>query len=370
MIALIFWASVVLILYPHILYPVILCILSRKQDRGLSGGASGPVAIVCSVHNEEKVIAQKIRNFYSLDYSHARLYLGLDGCTDNTMPEIRRCVRDDRVQVYAYPRSGKVGVLNNLMQKVCEPFVVMTDASTMFRSDAVSRLMTHIDDSVGVVCGQLVLVDAAGHPGEGIYWRIETFVKQVESKFGSVIGASGAIYLFRRDLFEPLPPNTINDDFSISMRIYERGHDIVYGRDAAAEQRLPMSEAEAFRRHVRDAAGHFRALVRHWRLLNPLRGKRFFFYVSHRVLRWIAPFLLLVALVSNAYLAGLHSLYAAVLVMQCIGYAAVVAVHFTRIRWKPLYIPYYFMLVNLAILLGFLKNMFGLQKTAWESTRR
>jgi cellulose synthase/poly-beta-1,6-N-acetylglucosamine synthase-like glycosyltransferase len=370
MIEFIFWISLLLVVYPHLVYPVLLYVLPRKAKGKQDEGAAGPVAIVCSLYNEEKVIARKIENFYRLDYGDVELYLGLDGCTDNTMAEIRRAVRDDRVKVFSYPRGGKVSVLIALLNEVHQPFVVMTDANSMFRPDAVTRLMERMKEGVGVICGRLVLADEAGQSGEGIYWRIETFIKKVESDFGSVIGANGAIYLFRRELFEPLPPNTINDDFSISMRIYERGHAVVYAQDAIAEEQLVTSDAEEFRRHVRDAAGHFRAMAYLWRLLNPFRGKRFFFYFSHRVLRWAVPFLLLIALVSNAFLAVEYPTYRVILALHCAGYALMAAVHFMGIRWKPLYIPYYFMLVNAAILLGFFKNTLGLQKTAWESTRR
>jgi cellulose synthase/poly-beta-1,6-N-acetylglucosamine synthase-like glycosyltransferase len=370
MMSILFWSCLFLIVYPYLIYPVLVLVMGRAVKRKHSNGATEPVAIVCSVYNEERVIAQKIENFYRLKYRPAELYLGLDGCTDNTLAEIRRAAVDDRVKVFVYPRGGKVSVLNALLREVNEPLVVMSDANSMYRPDAVCRLVSHLTDGVGVVCGRLVLVDESGQSGEGIYWRMETALKKAESVFGSVVGANGAIYLFRRELFDPLPANTINDDFSISMRIYERGHSIVYADDAIAEELQITSDAEEIRRHVRDAAGHFRALALLWPLLNPLRGKRFFFYVSHRVLRWMGPFLILGLLVSNAILALHHPAWRALLAVQLCGYALLVAVPFVRIRWKPIYVPYYFLLLNLAILVGFMKNLLGMQKASWVSTRR
>jgi len=369
MMELIFWTSILLIIYPHIIYPALLYFLPRRRNEPRDNGATGAVAVVCGVYNEEKVIAQKIENYYALDYPDIELYLGLDGCTDNTMAEIRRVVRDGRVKVFSFPRGGKVSVLNALLREVHQPFVLMTDANSMFRPDAMSRLMACLHEGVGVVCGRLKLTDVDGRSGEGIYWRIETFVKKAESYWGSVIGANGAIYLFRRELFEPLPPRTINDDFSISMRIYQKGYLVVYSADAVAEERLVTSDADEFRRHVRDAAGHFRALAYLWRLLNPLKVKRFFFYVSHRVLRWLVPFFVVLAFVTNAMLLE-QPLYLALFIAQCLGYGIVATVNVFHIRWKPLYVPYYFMLVNSAIMVGFFKNLLGMQKAAWESTRR
>jgi poly-beta-1,6-N-acetyl-D-glucosamine synthase len=365
-----FWACVFFVIYPHLVYPVLLYLLPRKRNGAFGEGASGAVAVVCSVYNEEKIIAAKIENFYAIEYPGIELYLGLDGCTDNTLAEIKRTIRDERIKVFSFPRGGKVAVLNALLPRVRQPFVVMTDSNSMFRPDAVKKLMTSMANGVGVVCGRLVLMDETGHSGEGFYWRVETFLKEAESGYGSVIGANGAIYLFRRELFEPLPPNTINDDFSLSMRIYERGYDIVYAKDAVAEETLVTTDRDEFRRHVRDGAGHYRAMVYLWRLLNPLQGKRFFFYFSHRVLRWVAPFLLMAVLVLSALLGGRHPVYRVLLAAQCAGYALMVFVYIRGIRWKPVYVPCYFVLLNVAILAGFAKNILGLQKTSWESTKR
>lgn len=367
---LIFWFSLIMVVYPHLIYPTLLFLFPRKKETPVSTNVSGPIAIVCSIYNEEKIITQKIENFYCLQNKKAELYLGLDGCTDNTMAEIQQSVRDNRVKVFSYPRGGKVSVINALMNEVHQLFVVMTDANSMFKKNAIEKLIEKLQKGVGVVCGRLILVDEAGHSGEGIYWRIETFIKKIETGFGSVIGANGAIYLFRRELFEPLPPNTINDDFCISMNIYERGYAVVYAEDAIAEEPLVTSDAEEFQRHVRDAAGHFRAIVYLWPLLNPLMGKRFFFYFSHRVLRWIVPFFLIIAILSNTLLAIGHPFYRVILAIHFSGYILLGLIHLSGTRRKPLYVPFYFMLVNAAILIGFIKNMCGLQRTTWKSTRR
>lgn len=367
---LVFWVTVLIIIYPHLIFPSLLYIFPSNKVENLGKGAVGPVAVVCSVYNEEKVIANKIENFYKIDYPELDLYLGLDGCTDNTIAEIRRVVRDDRVKVFAFPRGGKVNVINALLANVHHPYIVMTDANSMFRPDAIARLMENMKPGVGVVCGRLVLLDEKEESGEGIYWRIETFVKTAESDYGSVIGANGAIYLFRRELFEQLPPNTINDDFTVSMSIYESGHSVVYAADAVAEEKLVTTDREEFRRHVRDGAGHFRAMRSLLPLLNPLKGKRFFFYFSHRVLRWITPFFLILLFVLNTILAQGKPFYQALLAGQCVAYTLMAVVHFLGIRWRPIYVPYYFLLLNLAIFVGCIKNILGIQKTVWESTKR
>lgn len=367
-----FWFSVVLIVYPYIIYPAVLWVFTKWKKVRVRPNAdfSGSIAIVCSVYNEEKVIAEKIKNFYSLETPSAELYLGLDGCTDKTLIEINRVVVDERVKVFVYQRGGKVRVLNALLSEVHQSLVVMTDANSMFKADAVNKIVSHMRKGIGVVCGRLVLVDKNGYSGESVYWRFETLIKNFESKFGSVVGANGAIYLFRRELFQVLPVNTINDDFSISMKIYQDGYEIVYADNAIAEEQQITTDNEEFRRHVRDAAGHFRALVYLKSLLNPLQGKKFFFYVSHRVLRWFGPFFFIINLLVNFQLALHHVGWRNLFFAQLCGYTLILSVHISGTRWKPLYVPYYFMLINFAILVGFLKNLFGFQKASWDSTRR
>lgn len=372
MIEILFYLAIFLIVYTYAIYPFLLYFMSRNIKENRGEGAKNPVAIICALHNEKKIIAQKIENFYELEYDDIQLFLGLDGCTDNTKDEILKNKRDNRIRLFTYNRMGKANVINNILKEVRQPFVVMTDANSMFKKDAVQKLLAEMNKKVGVVCGRLILKneEETKNTGESIYWQLETFIKNAESKFGSVIGANGAIYLFRRELFQPLPPYTINDDFLISMRIYDLGYKIVYAPNAIAEEKNVTSEIDEFRRHIRDGAGHFRAIWHLKSLLNPIRMKQFFFFTSHRVIRWSVPFLLLIVFILNVLLSLDYRVYKIILALHLIFYSLIISVHFARIRWKPLYIAYYFMLVNLAILIGFLKNIFGLQKTIWNPTRR
>jgi len=343
-------------------------VISRFRKVFPQIGPRGSVAIVCSLYNEESVVAGKIRNFYEIDYPDLELYLGLDGCSDNTMAVAKNAAKDERVKIVPFPRIGKVGVLNRLLSTVTQPYVVMTDANSLFSKDAVQQLMRCLEKNVGVVCGRLMLCDAAGKSGEGFYWNLETRLKQAESRFGYVMGANGGIYLIRKELCDSLPLDTINDDFSLSMRALESGYKVVYAEDAAAEEDVAASDRTEFFRHVRDSAGHYRALRQHWRMLNPFHGLRFFFYTGHRALRWMSPFFILAALIACLVLAQRG--YTNLLVVFGVGVAVMAAVHFSGIRWKPLYIPYYFCLINVAMAVGFTKNLLGLQRTSWESTPR
>lgn len=365
--SIVWWLLVAGVVYPYLVYPVCLVVLSLFRRAVVAeSGVSGPVTIVCAVHNEEAVIAEKIRNFYALE-GEPRLLLGLDGCTDGTERIVRESVRDGRVIWYEFDRIGKSKVINALMRKVDTPYVVMTDANSMCRPDAVKKLLGRFQSDVGVVCGRLMLVDATGKSGEGFYWRFETWLKRLESPWGMVMGTNGAIYAFRRELFSDLPSYAINDDFMLSMKILERGWSVVYAPDAVALERVATTDAAEFQRHVRDGAGHVGAMAYLVGMLNPLYWKRFFFYTSHRVMRWLTP-LLLVLMVPVSWIAGgwLRNVFW----VQCAGYALSAMVIASGIRWKPLYVPAYFVMVNAALLVGYVRAVFGMQRTTWASTAR
>lgn len=370
MIMFIFWVSVALILYGYAVFPAILFLYFKSKPlNDAANNSKDPVAILCSLYNEENIIAQKINNFYELNYPSAELYLGLDGCTDGTLDEIKKSVKDNRIKYFVFDRCGKANVINSLMDKVSSKYVVMTDANSMFEKNAVNNLIRHLYGKIGAVCGKLRLLDKSGNFGESIFWKLETLIKIKESAFGSVMGANGAIYLIRRDLFEKLPSNVINDDFSISMKIYEKGYDVIFADDAVAVEENVNDEADEFKRHVRDAAGHYRAIVYLWRLLNPFKIKRFFFYVSHRLVRWLVPFAIVAVYVLSIALYDI-SFYKNIFYIQSCAYILALIVHIFKIKAKLLYLPYYFMLLNAALLLGFFKNMLGLQTPMWSPAKR
>ena len=366
----VFIVLVSLIFYTYLFFPLILFVLQPLARRGGAGGRAEAVTVVCAVHNEEKVIAEKIRNFYALDYPvPPLLFLGLDGCTDGTRAQAGAEIMDGRVQLFDFPRRGKAQTLNALMEKVSTPYAVMTDANSMFEAGALLRLAETMSDDAGVACGRLMLVDAGGNSGEGLYWRYETMLKKLENAFGSVMGANGAIYMLRSALYEKLPAGTINDDFSVSMKIYEKGYAMRYASGAVAREDAGQTDADEFSRHVRDGAGHYRALCYLWKMLSPLRPARFFFYVSHRVLRWLVPFAMIALYVISAVRLK-EPAYRMAWFIQSACYGAAAVVHFLKRKPKLLRAPYYFVLINGALLAGFIKLCLGRQQSVWVPLKR
>lgn len=361
--------------WTYVLYPIGLYVIAKlkglAEDRTPSAeGFTPSVGVICAMYNEEKVVAAKLANLSQISYPHLHFYIGSDGSTDRTNQLLKEDYSDDRVTICEYPRRGKVHVVNDLVRLANEDILVFTDANTIFEPDAVANLIKPMcDPRIGVVCGRLVLV-RDGHPsGEGIYWKYETAIKRLESHFNCVVGANGAIYAIRRSLVHPLPADTINDDFTNSMRVYLQGFGMKYAPDAVAYEEANHDDSVEFKRHVRDAAGHFRALVHLAPLLNPFKSRVFLPYVSHRVIRWFVPLFLVLMLLCPLFLTmdrTVSVLFAAETLfygLAGIGWA-------TKSRLKFLYVPYYFLCINAALVLGFWRNVFGIQKVTWNSTQR
>ena len=381
----VFWAVAALLVYSYAGYPLLLMAIGRvltpEAVHSRKSGKAPRVSIVVAAYNEEAVIGAKIKGALELEYPPDRLdvWIASDGSTDRTEEIVRALESEsERVHLLAYPRMGKSGVLNKAVEKAGGDIIVFSDANTEFTPGAVARLVERFDDErVGCVSGRLVYRnpgEVTSGRAESLYWRYETALKKMENGLGYVAGANGAIYAIRRELFAPLRQGTINDDFVISMRIVEKGFRCVYEAAAVAfEDVAPDMESE-FRRHVRDGAGHYIAVVHLWRLLNPLLGVRAFIYWSHRVLRWSAPFMMIGLWAANIVLAFAGKpFYAGLLVAHTAFYAmALAGLVASRSGSMPffLFVPFYFCNMNLALLCGFAKVLAGTQKSTWERTER
>ena len=367
-----------LVMYTYIIFPLLLFALAAIKTMVSKDSEKTPnytedhfsIAVICAMYNEEKVVREKIENFLRINYDDITLHIGSDGSTDATNEVLREYSGNAKIKTYEFPRRGKVYVINDLMTKADADILVFTDANSMFESDAIINLIKQFHNpGIGAVCGRLKLLDQGKITGEGFYWRYETKIKLKESILNCVIGANGAIYAVRKKLLRPLPVDTINDDFTNSMRVAEQGYGIKYAEDAVAYENASHDDSVEFKRHIRDAAGHYRAIVHLYKLLNPFRPKVFFLYVSHRVIRWLVPFLLVALLVIPPFAMGERSI-------KILFSGEVLFYIFAMIGWrsktkmKLFYIPYYFIYINLALLIGFFRNIFGVQDVIWDRTER
>jgi cellulose synthase/poly-beta-1,6-N-acetylglucosamine synthase-like glycosyltransferase len=386
---LIFWISVALLVHTFLLYPLVLLFLAsmsqlwrdlrfglnRKDRRDRSERQPPFVSLVFAAHNEAPVIWEKMRNCQLLDYPKDRLEIlvGCDGCQDETASLIRGMALPN-VRVFEFgERCGKPGTLNKLVPLAVGEILVFSDANTMFLPGSIQSIVRHFSTGkVGCVCGELKLVAAnGGSAPEGMYWRYESFLKFLESRLNMLVGANGGIFAIRSALYAPLPPGTITDDFLISMSVRARGWRAMYDPEAVGCEET-ASLSQEFRRRVRIGAGNLHALRYTWRLLAPTAGLVSFSYWSHKVCRWLVPFTLLNALLSAILLADemLYALCAAAGLslagMGLVGYYC----ELRKIHNRLFSLPYYFLAMNLALLLGFVSYLFGRQRGIWKPTAR
>lgn len=368
---LLFWLSLALVVYPYAGYPALLFFLSKLFRRPVQRAAiEPPVSLLIPAYNEEKVIEAKIRNALALDYPPDKLEIVVasDGSTDATNDIAARFTNSGRVRLLAFsPNRGKTAVLNDAVNRLRGEIVVFTDAASMLEPDAVRRLVAcFADPRVGAVSGLYRIRNAAGAQlgaQEDFYWRYETLLKRMESDVHSILGAHGALYAIRRELYPYPESSIINDDYVIPVRIVGRGYRVCYEPEAVAWEEA--DEMRGFSRRIRIMAGNFQQLRELPALLWPPRPLPIFFFLSHKIARLAVPFALPVLLLSNVFLLS-QPVYLAAFVAQAAFYLAVLTGGVLPEAPRLLRLPYYFVMVNAAALPGIYYALRGRRNMAWK----
>lgn len=384
-----FWSSLLLVVYTYIGYGVLLRLLlgikrlfsKPALPLGFDANNMPAVTILVAAYNEADCIVQKIENSLALDYPADRIQLLFvtDGSTDETPNIISRYTQIQLLHTAA--RSGKIAAVHRSMAYVTTPYVVFTDANTLLNPDAIQQMVCHYSNpKVGAVAGekrvQSEAADSASGAGEGFYWRYESTLKKWDSELYSVVGAAGELFSIRTDLYESVPPDTIIEDFYMTLRIAQRGYRVIYEPLACATELPSASSGEELKRKIRIAAGGWQAISRLLPLLNVFKyGTLSFQYISHRVLRWtITPLALILAFLLNiplAYFVG--GIYTWLLIAQIIFYTLAFMGYLLeqkKIKIKVFFIPFYFVMMNYAVFAGFVRYWGGSQSVVWEKAKR
>ena len=383
-----FWLSLLIVFYTFLGYGILLYILVRIR-RIFKGKRLPPgldqdfpsLTLVIAAYNEESIIEEKISNTLELSYPSGKLSLLFvtDGSNDRT-PELVAAYPQIRL-MHTPVRSGKILAMHRAMDQVDTEVVVFTDANTFLNRDALLLIARHYaDPRVGAVSGEKrVMQDAVSDAtaGEGFYWKYESALKKWDSELHSVVGAAGELFSVRRSLYKSVQPDTILDDFMISMQIAEQGYRIVYEPDAYASETSSENIQEELKRKVRIAAGGIQSILRLKKLMKPFHDPLLSFqYVSHRVLRWtVTPFLMILALLLNIFIVVRSggAIYYLLLAGQAGFYLAALAgwaLERRRIKVKALFVPYYFCMMNYAVLAGIRRYIKGSQSAAWDKAKR
>ena len=381
------WISIFLVFYIYVGYTIILFILSKiiakeKAITELKTEELPAVTLFIAAWNERDSIDDKVKNSLGIDYPADKLSIlwVTDGSDDGT-PDLLR--KYPQMTVLHEPgRNGKIGAINRGMKYVKTPLVVFCDANTFLNKYAIKEIVKSFsDDRVGCVAGEKRIfsfeTDSASGSGEGFYWKMESFIKKTESKLGSTVGAAGELFAIRTDLFQEVDPDTILDDFLISMRIVSKGYKVTYNPLAIATEMSSASVSDELKRKVRIAAGGFQVIPRLKSLLNPFTNPWICFtYLSHKVLRWtVLPVVFLTAFFSNYIILYYnHSVFYDLLyLLQILFYGATIVGYILQhkaIKIKIFFIPYYLTMMNYAIILGFFKNIGKKQHVNWARAQR
>jgi len=350
--------------------------LSRRQGDDGEPCELPAVTLIIPARDEAAILEAKLANVLELDYPGDRLQILVanDASSDATA-EIAERFSERGVQLMNSPEwRGKTSTINEAVKQATGDVLCCCDANVFFERDVLKRLIQRLEEKrVGAVSGDVRLRSHESNfsGGESLYYRLERWLQRGESRIGSMTGVDGGMYVIRKELFKPLPPDTILDDFVISMQVIKQGYRIVYEPSAVATENGTPRARDEFRRRVRVAAGAMQSIKR--RQWPPLRRPvELWQYLSHKLLRWLGPVWLVLLLGSNAMLWNAGLFYQCTLVAQLgfytLGGLATVWVAFRRTRLGG--IPFYFTMSHVAMAIGLFKGLFWRQKGTWKRTER
>jgi poly-beta-1,6-N-acetyl-D-glucosamine synthase len=382
-----FWISLFIVFYTFAGYALILFILLqlkkifKRKDHMPVAGHYPALTLVVAAYNEEEHIQDKINNSLELNYPVEKLDILFitDGSTDET-PELIAAFPQIKL-MHTPLRSGKINAINRAVKEVSTELIVFTDANSFLNKEALINITRHFaDPEVGAVAGEKRILQndvSDATAGEGLYWKYESLIKKWESELYSVVGAAGELYGIRKLLYEHVPQETILDDLAISLTIASKGHRIIYEPNAYAAETSSVNSKEELKRKIRIAAGGIQSISLLKHLLNPFKYPVLAFqFISHRILRWIiTPYLLIIILMLNVILVFNEGdyVYYFLLILQIIFYAIALAGWLFQKNEtvnKFLFIPFYFCLMNFAMIAGMKKYISGQQTSIWERSKR
>jgi cellulose synthase/poly-beta-1,6-N-acetylglucosamine synthase-like glycosyltransferase len=377
----VFWTALGLIVYAHLGYPLLLWGLSAVLGEGppsgearaarspaeAPAGGSGPprVTLIVPAYDEEGVIGRRVANALELDYprEHLEVVVASDGSSDRTA-ELARSAGADLV--LELPRGGKVAALNAAVRETRGEVVAFSDANAYWRPDALRILVSRLEDErVGYVCGQVRFSGGEGGNQEGLYWRYEMAVRSMESRLGGITAGNGAIYAVRREAYIELDPSR-GQDIGFPFELTKRGWRAVYEPAALAEERMAPTVEGEFRRKRRMMWGLWDVMLK-WGMLDP-RGYSPAYALqiySHRLLRYLTPWLHLLALGANIALLSHGTLYVVTMALQVALLLGAAVGRFVPLL--PLRVAYYYVTVTASIAAGLWDRLrAGAVPIGWE----
>ncbi len=376
---LVFWTCSGILAYVYFGYPLLVFMVSVLFPRSVGRADIEPkVTILITAFNEEVAIREKLENTLQIEYPSAKLEIlvASDGSTDAT-DEIVKEFAAHGVKLFRQEgRVGKTMTQNNAVEQASGEIIVFSDATTLYTKDIFRHILPPFaDKTVGCVAGRLVYLDnddTTVGKGAQSYWNYETFLKVAESQACSLIGASGCLYAVRAEAYEPMYAEACSD-FLICTNIYRQGLRSVFAPDAICYEHTNRQANDEMRMRVRVISQTFTDLWRNRDMLNPVKSGFFAVeLISHKVLRYAVPLILLALLIATIVLAMSSVFFTLLVALQVLFYAMAIAGWLMERMGKPLSLlamPLYFMLANLASVVAFYKFLRGETYARWEPIR-
>jgi len=381
----IFWVAAILIVHSYLLFPVFLSLLTgrKKLEReSYKAGEIPFISVLISVYNEEKVLPDKIATLLDSDYPSEKMeiLIGSDASSDGTDYIIKALEKEQRnLKGYFYTeRRGKPDIINDLAQIAKGEILVITDANVMLDRNTLQELIKYFKDpQTGLVDSRMInlrIKKQGISQQEKFYIDREVRIKHYESiLWGCMMGPFGGCFAVRKSCFNPVPKNYLVDDFYINMSVLDQGYGCISNLDAKVYEDVSNDIGEEFRRKTRISTGNFQNLKSFAHLLLPGRRGVAFCFFSHKFIRWIVPFLMLITLTTSIILGMRFSFYFTAALLHGLVFLLPVIDHFLRkikIHIIPLRFISHFIAMNLALISGFFRFVGGVKSNVWKPTER
>ncbi len=376
----IFFSTFLLCFTTYFIFPIVIAILGKIFKLRLNRADITPfVSVIISAYNEEKNIEQKIKNTLALDYPKDRIeiLIGSDGSSDNTAAIVERCAGQE-ISFFDYKvNRGKTSVQNNLVKEAKGEILIFTDAASFLPINALKNMVRNFaDNRVGCVAGRLKFVSKEVNittQSQGIYWRYEVKIREMESQLGRLIGVDGPLYAVRRDYYIPLRPNIISD-LMTPLLVLKQGKMVILEPDALVEEEPTQKGSQEFNTRRRITLRGLVGIFSHPEVINPLKHPFLSMQIfSHKILRWFVGPLVIINTIafcallfySNSLIKMLAPLYILFFLAAALGWYCD---KLSR-KVKFLTVPYYFCLVNFAATCGIIDFFRKKQAVTWETVR-
>jgi cellulose synthase/poly-beta-1,6-N-acetylglucosamine synthase-like glycosyltransferase len=372
-----FWISVFIVLYSNFGYLLLVGLWSKLFPKPVKKDVNYRpyLSIIIPAHNEEDVIVQKIENTLALDYPSDKFELIIisDGSTDSTNEKIAR-YRDLRIRSnFLDVNQGKSKALMAGIEMAKGTIIVLTDADSFISADALKNLAPGFaDPKVGVIVGRIIIQDdpkSAVAAGATSHWKFQELLRQFESLAGSTVSAAGVFHAVRKNLFPPLPENVADDQY-ILLKALERNHRVICEPDACAITIAPTGIREEFRRKARIHARQLEAVRCLGKGLFRFNWQDIFFFISHKICRWLVPWCLIGAFFLNLLLLS-NPFYLLLFYIQVIFYGIAMIgllMHIFKYGLRLLIFPFYFLMANIAVAFGAARYVLWGAPSKWNSS--